>query len=289
MGSPPSWPLPASGPVPPAALTGQGSVRSRRARSEALPQTAYTCRAHVQAKLPESLDPIARPLSVGKRVHRLRRVAPRCRPQISNDDNHQRDTVSKRPPVDQPPPGHPRLAAPRPEITRHLRDGRSARPAPIHGPCAHRAVRGPSQPTQQRAMTNNDTDQQAALPLVSIAFAAWTSALLGLPKDLVDLDNRALAGRADLREHPVTKTRYPAGRVDGVGRPVGLSQGRPHASPGKEPDNTVAVLSRAAPELARGQADAGPTGRSTTPACNIKTSGRRWAVKRREVLRNPEK
>jgi hypothetical protein len=32
-----------------------------------------------------------------------------------------------------------------------------------------RAVCGPSQPTQQRAMTDNDADQQAVFPLVSIA------------------------------------------------------------------------------------------------------------------------
>jgi hypothetical protein len=80
-----------------------------------------------------------------------------------------------------------------------------------------------------------------------------------------------------------------AGRVEGVGRPLGLPQGLPHASPGAEPYNTVAVLSRAAPELARGRADARPTGRPTIPACKIKTSGRRWAVKRREILGNPEK
>jgi hypothetical protein len=36
-------------------------------------------------------------------------------------------------------------------------------------------------------MTNNDADQQAVLPLASIAFTAWTSALLGLPEDLVDV------------------------------------------------------------------------------------------------------
>jgi hypothetical protein len=60
------------------------------------------------------------------------------------------------------------------------------------------AVCGPSQPTQQRAMTNNDADQQAVLPLASIAFTACTSALLGLPEDLVNRYDRALAGRAGL-------------------------------------------------------------------------------------------
>jgi hypothetical protein len=57
------------------------------------------------------------------------------------------------------------------------------------------AVCGPSQPTQQRAMTNTDADQQAVLPLVSIAFTTWTSALLGLPEDLANLNDYALAGR----------------------------------------------------------------------------------------------
>ena len=56
------------------------------------------------------------------------------------------------------------------------------------------AVCGPSQPTQQRAMTNSDADQQAVLPLVSVAFTVWTSALLGLPEDLVDLNDRASPG-----------------------------------------------------------------------------------------------
>jgi hypothetical protein len=60
------------------------------------------------------------------------------------------------------------------------------------------AVCGPSQQTQQRAMTNNDADQQAVLPLVSVVFATRTSALLGCPEDLVNLNDRAFAGRADL-------------------------------------------------------------------------------------------
>jgi len=45
--------LPA-GQHPPAALTGQGSVQLRRTRSEALPQTARTCRVRAQAKPPGS-------------------------------------------------------------------------------------------------------------------------------------------------------------------------------------------------------------------------------------------
>jgi hypothetical protein len=36
-------------------------------------------------------------------------------------------------------------------------------------------------------MMNNDADQQAVLPLVSVALVVWTSALFGLPEDLVDL------------------------------------------------------------------------------------------------------
>lgn len=70
---------------------------------------------------------------------------------------------------------------------RQLGDGRSARPARIHRPCAIGAVCGPSQPTQQRAMMNNVVDQQAVLPLVSIAFTAWTSACLVSQKALGDL------------------------------------------------------------------------------------------------------
>ena len=62
------------------------------------------------------------------------------------------------------------------------------------------AVCGPSQPTKQRVMTNNDADQQAVSPLVSIAITACTSALLGLPEDLVNLQDCALAGQAGLRD-----------------------------------------------------------------------------------------
>ena len=51
-----------------------------------------------------------------------------------------------------------------------------------YGPVRIGAVCGPSGPTQQRAMTNNDADQQAVLPLVSIAFTAWTSAFAWSPR-----------------------------------------------------------------------------------------------------------
>lgn len=112
--------------------------------------------------------------------------------------------------------------------------------------------------------------------------------LFRLPKDLVDLNAPALAGQADLAGAPSHQPA--AGRVGcrGCGVPS-ASQGLSHASPGQSWTTTVAVPSRAAPDPARGWADARPTGRPTTPACKIKTSGRRWAVERQEVLRNPEK
>lgn len=57
--------------------------------------------------------------------------------------------------------------------------------------------------------------------LVSIALVAWTSALLGLPKDLANLNGRALAGRAGLRDsQPLELLR--SGRVGRVWHPAGL-------------------------------------------------------------------
>lgn len=47
-------------------------------------------------------------------------------------------------------------------------------------------------------------------------------------------------------------------------------KGLPHASPGAELNNTVAIPSRAAPDLARGWADARPTGRPKILTSKIK-------------------
>ena len=65
---------------------------------------------------------------------------------------------------------------------------------PLHASAKDRigAVCEPPQLTQQCAMTNNNADQRTVLPLVSVAFAAWTSALFGLPENLVERSNRVV-------------------------------------------------------------------------------------------------
>jgi hypothetical protein len=90
-------------------------------------------------------------------------------------------------------------------------------------------------------MTNSDADQQAVLPLVSVAFTVWTSALLGLPEDLVDLNDRASPGGQTSGTASHQNCRLPS-RVGRVWHPpaslkgcraVGLRQadGMPHDPP----------------------------------------------------------
>lgn len=54
------------------------------------PQTSRTCRAHAQAELPGSLDPIAQLPSARTAVYRTRRPFARCFSELRNDDGCQR-------------------------------------------------------------------------------------------------------------------------------------------------------------------------------------------------------
>jgi hypothetical protein len=130
------------------------------------------------------------------------------------------------------------------------------------------AVCGPSQPTQRCVITNNDAGQRRVLPLVSVASVAWTSALLGLPEDLVDLKDHALAGLAGLRDG---RPRAPR-RLGKVGRSVASPrppEGYHTAARGQCQTRHTPVVLRAAPGLPCGRAGARSTRRHTAPARKI--------------------
>jgi hypothetical protein len=101
-------------------------------------------------------------------------------------------------------------------------------------------------------------------PLVSVTSAAWTSALFGLPEDFVDLQDRALAGQADLRDDPATQTCGGWGRWTGCGIPPASLKGYHTPARGQSRATRAPVPSRAAPGLARGRAPPG-RGDATQP------------------------
>ena len=157
-----------------------------------------------------------------------------CHPGHNHRPMHANGTrpASNRPSI-KPPPGQP---SPSRIQTAPSRERRPARPVHIHDRLRIGAVCGPSQPTQQHATTNNDADQRGVLPLVSIALVTWTSALLGLLEDLVDLKSHALAGRADLRDGRPSESEPPAERVEGAGVPSASPRATTRQL-GAEPDN----------------------------------------------------
>jgi hypothetical protein len=95
-----------------------------------------------------------------------------------------------------------------------------------------------------------------------------TSALLGHPEDLVDLKDRALAGRAGLRDGRLRALLRP-GRVGrGVASPR-PPRGLPHGSPGAEPNNARTGSAEGCPRAAVWSGCARSTRCHTAPACKI--------------------
>jgi hypothetical protein len=90
---------------------------------------------------------------------------------------------------------------------------------------------------------------------------------LGLPEDLVNLKDRALAGRADCGE-PRPKKGGGGGGGGGVAshRPPG---GLPHGIPGASQTTHAPVPSRVAPEIPCGRAAPDRRDATRTPACKI--------------------
>jgi len=147
------------------------------------------------------------------------------------------------------------------------------------------AVCGPSQPTPQSARTNNDADQQAVLPLLSITSLARTSALLGLPEDLVDLKSHALARRADLRDGQPPENRRRQGSGGGGAASPRSPLRATTRQPGGRAGRRTWRLRRGLPPgwrvVGLRQADGTPH----DPRRARSHSGRRWAVERRKGLR----
>ena len=87
-------------------------------------------------------------------------------------------------------------------------------------------------------------------------------------QDLVDLNDRALAGRAGLWDgQPPELPRV--GRVGRVWHSVGLPQVLPHASPGAEPHDAHAGSVEGCPRAGARSGYARPTGCHTTPSVKI--------------------
>jgi hypothetical protein len=95
--------------------------------------------------------------------------------------------------------------------------------------------------------------------------------LVWSPEDLVNLNDRAFAGQADLRDDQPPETAAGGSQVDGCGLPSTFPRGHHTPGPGQSRITHVAVPSRAAPELARGRSPPGRRDAARPPACKIDT------------------
>lgn len=95
-----------------------------------------------------------------------------------------------------------------------------------------------------------------------------TSALLGLPEDLVNLNDGALAGRADLRDsQPLELLRL--GQVGRVWHPSASLQGYHTPARGQSHARHAPVPSRAAPGPPRGRAPPGRRDATRSPVSKM--------------------